>query len=57
MAAELGLPRSTILCVYIQSASHGANSGMPLVFLKITVSMALVQRTLEWHSLNTDTSC
>lgn len=56
-SSHLGLPRSTTLCVYIQSASHGANSGMPLVFLKITVSMALVQHTPEWHSLNTDTSC
>lgn len=34
------------LCVYLHRASHGANSGMLLVFLKITVSMALVQYAL-----------
>lgn len=56
-AASVCLDLQPCVCVYIESASHGANSGMPLVFLKITVSMALVQRAVEWHSLNTDTSC
>lgn len=56
-SSHLGLPRSPTLCVYILSASHGANRAMLLVFLKITVSMALLQHTPEWHSLNKDTSC
>lgn len=41
------LPRSTTSCVYVQSVSRRANSRVPLVFLRISVSMARVQHTPE----------
>lgn len=50
-------PSASVLRVYLQSVWHGPTSRAPLMFLRITVSVPLVQHTLVWRSLNTDTSC